>query len=73
MDEPIGRFDLVHACNVTFESLILAARDYARRAGVPFVVTPFVHLGEPDDRRVRKYYGMAHQIQLVRRRTPSSR
>jgi glycosyltransferase involved in cell wall biosynthesis len=50
-EEPIGGFDLVHACNVTFESLLLAARDYARRAGVPLVVTPFVHLGEPHDRR----------------------
>lgn len=59
-------FDLVHACNVTFESLILAARDYAARAGVPLVVTPFMHLGEPGQRRVGKYYTMAHQIGLLR-------
>jgi glycosyltransferase involved in cell wall biosynthesis len=66
LQEPADGFDLVHACNVTFESLLLAARDYARRASLPLVVTPFVHLGEPDDRRVGKYYGMAHQMALVR-------
>ena len=65
-DAAARRFDLVHACNVTFESLILAARDYARRAGAPLVVTPFVHLGEPGAGRVRKYYSMAHQMRLVR-------
>lgn len=65
-DEPAGDFDLVHSANITFESMILAGRDYARRAGVPHVITPFTHLGEPADRRVRKYYSMAHQMALLR-------
>lgn len=65
-DEPAGAFDLVHACNVTFEGLILAARDYARRTGVPLVVTPFLHLGAPDSGRVGKYYRMAHQDAVLR-------
>jgi glycosyltransferase involved in cell wall biosynthesis len=65
-DEPAGGFDLVHACNVTFESLILAARDYARRARRPLVVTPFLHLGDPSAGRVGAYYRMAHQNALLR-------
>jgi glycosyltransferase involved in cell wall biosynthesis len=65
-EEPVGAFDLVHACNVTFEGLLLAARDYARRAGVPLVVTPFLHLGDPDAGRVGKYYAMAHQDAVLR-------
>jgi glycosyltransferase involved in cell wall biosynthesis len=66
-DEPGDAFDVVHACNVTFESLMLAARDYALRADIPLVITPFIHLGEADQGRVRKYYSMAHQMALVGR------
>jgi len=61
------RFDLVHSANIALESLIVTAEDYARRRDVPFVVTPFVHLGEDGDRRVLKYYSMRHQLGLLRR------
>jgi glycogen synthase len=60
------RFDLVHTANIALEGVILAAAAYCRRRDVPFVVTPFVHLGEASDRRVRKYYAMRHQLALLR-------
>lgn len=60
------RFDLVHAANIALEGPVLAAAAHARRHAVPFVLTPFVHLGEDGDRRVLKYYSMRHQIALAR-------
>ncbi len=57
-----GPFDLVHTANVPLDSLVWAGHRYARRRGIPFFVTPFLHLGTPDDRQVRKYYTMKHQL-----------
>lgn len=54
--------DLVHVTNIPFDSLIYHAHNLAKRRGVPLVITPFTHLGEPGDRRIRKYYTMRHQI-----------
>ena len=62
-----ARYDLVHTANIALEGPILAAERYCRRRDVPLVVTPFVHLGEPGDRRVRKYYAMRHQLAVLRR------
>ena len=62
---PPGRFDLVHSTNITLEAPILAAERLARRVGIPALITPFVHLGEPGDRRVIRYYTMRHQIGLL--------
>ncbi len=61
------RFDLVHTTNITLDFAIFPAYAAARRQGVPFVCTPFVHLGEPDNPQVRRYYTMRHQIALLRR------
>lgn len=58
--------DLVHAFTIPFESLVREARDFARRSGVPFVVTPFLHTGEGDDRSVSEDYSMRHQMGLLR-------
>ena len=58
--------DLIHATNIPFDSLIYHSYRYAKRRGIPFVVTPFTHLGEPDDERVRKYYTMRHQLAMER-------
>jgi glycosyltransferase involved in cell wall biosynthesis len=43
------RFDVVHATAFPYAWPLLCARRLARRLGVPFVVTPFLHLGDPDD------------------------
>lgn len=62
-----ARYDLVHAANIALEGPVLAAEAYCRRHDVPFVLTPFIHLGEDSDRRIRKYYSMRHQLELARR------
>jgi glycosyltransferase involved in cell wall biosynthesis len=59
--------DLVNSANIAFESMIATASDFARRHDVPHIVTPFLHFGDPDDPKVRRYYTMPHQIALLRR------
>ncbi|MBI4496599.1 MAG: glycosyltransferase family 4 protein [Chloroflexi bacterium] len=60
------RVDLVHAFTIPFESLLLEARDFARRRGVPLVVTPFLHTGPNGDGAVSQGYSMRHQLALLR-------
>ncbi len=59
-------FDLVHVANISIESTVLAGASAAQRAGIPFVVTPFVHLGVPGDDRIVRYYSMPHQMRVLR-------
>lgn len=59
-------FDLVHGANITLDFMLAPALAFAQRRGVPFVVTPFTHLGAPGQRRVRRYYTMRHQMALLR-------
>ncbi len=54
---------LVHAINVIWEGPVLAAHRFARRRGLPFVFTPFLHIGEP---QVERYYTRPHQLRLLR-------
>jgi glycogen(starch) synthase len=56
-------FDLVHGVNVALEWPLLAGWQYARRHGLPFVTTPFVHVGE---RAVQRFYTMPHQLAALR-------
>jgi glycosyltransferase involved in cell wall biosynthesis len=60
------RFDVVHAMNICFEGLGVAAQRYARRHNAGFMCTPLTHLGEPGDDSVRRYYTMRHQSWLER-------
>ncbi|HEU5100862.1 MAG TPA: glycosyltransferase family 4 protein [Roseiflexaceae bacterium] len=60
-------FDLIHTTNITLDFAILPAFDFARAHGIPFVATPFVHLGPPGDRSILRYYSMRHQIDLLKR------
>jgi glycosyltransferase involved in cell wall biosynthesis len=46
-------FDVVHATAFPYAFPIACARRLARRLGVPFLLTPFLHLGDPDDPRDR--------------------
>lgn len=61
-----NRPDLIHSANIAFESMVAEAARQARSIDVPHVVTPFVHLGEGEGSRVRRYYTMPHQLQLLR-------
>ncbi len=60
------RFDLVHGTNITLDFALLPVWREARRRGVPLILTPFVHLGEPEHDTIRRYYTMRHQIELMR-------
>jgi glycogen(starch) synthase len=60
------RYDLIHTTNITLDFAILPAFDFARQHGVPFICTPFVHLGEPGDNAILRYYSMRHQIDLLK-------
>lgn len=44
-------FDVVHASALPYAYPILCADLLARRCGVPLVLTPFLHLGDPTDPR----------------------
>ncbi len=58
---------LVHTTNITLDFAILPVLDWARQRGIPHICTPFVHLGEPGNRYILRYYSMPHQIDLLRR------
>jgi glycosyltransferase involved in cell wall biosynthesis len=62
------RFDVVHATAFPYTWPILCARRLARRLGVPFVLTPFLHLGDPDDPRdpMRRAYLKPSLLALAR-------
>ena len=50
--------DVVHGLNISWEHACLAGWQYARSHDLPYVVTPFAHLGS---RRVALKYVMDHQ------------
>ena len=60
-----GEYDIVHGMNVCFESLLLPAREAARRRRIPFIITPLIHFGESERSIVRRFYTMRHQIDLI--------
>jgi glycosyltransferase involved in cell wall biosynthesis len=62
-----NQFDLVHAANISLDSIVYAAYRFALQRRIPFVVTPFTHLGEPGDRRILSQCTMPHQIEMLRR------
>jgi glycosyltransferase involved in cell wall biosynthesis len=51
-------FDVVHATAFPYAWPIVCALQRARRTGVPFFITPFLHLGNPEDAgdRTRRAY-----------------
>ncbi len=65
-------FDLVAAFSVVFEALCQPGLAFARRRGIPFMLTPFTHLGagrRPGGDGPSRFYTMRHQTDLVRRST----
>lgn len=58
---------LVHSTNITLDFALVPLLDWATRRGIPHICTPFLHLGEPDNRHILRYYAMPHQIDLLRR------
>jgi glycogen(starch) synthase len=61
----VGPFNLVHGINISLEWPLLAAWKYARCHSLPFIVTPFVHVGEHGRRDVLINYVMPHQLEVL--------
>src|SRR5207245_470304 len=74
-------FDVVHASAFPYAFPIWCARRLARRLGVPFLLTPFLHLGDPldpDDATRRAYtsaalLSLAKSADVIFVQTPSER
>jgi glycosyltransferase involved in cell wall biosynthesis len=66
LDTTSEHFDLVHTGNISLDSAVYAAYRLAQRKKIPFVITPFLHLGEADDAHVRRYYTMPHQLEMLK-------
>jgi glycosyltransferase involved in cell wall biosynthesis len=66
--DPNPAFDLVHATAFPYAWPIACGLRLARRQGIPFLLTPFLHLGDPDDAhdRTRKQYTTPALLSLVR-------
>lgn len=62
-----GQYDLVHTTNITLDFAILPVYTWAMRQRLPFICTPFVHLGVPGDPSIVRYYTMRHQLDLLQR------
>lgn len=60
-------FDIIHTTNITLDFAIIPAFDFAQQYAIPFICTPFVHVGEPGTRAIVRYYSMRHHIDLLRR------
>lgn len=65
LSELPGHFDVVHGVNIALEWPLIAAWRYARDKGLPFVTTPFVHVGEQENRDVLINYVMPHQLEVL--------
>ena len=63
-----SRFDVVHATAFPYAFPILCARRLERRLGVPFLLTPFLHLGDPANPRdaTRRVYTSPALMALAR-------
>jgi len=61
------RYDAVHAAAFPYAWPIMCARRLARTLGVPFLLTPFLHVGDPDDAydRTRRQYTQPALRQLL--------
>jgi len=59
---------VVHAIAFPYAAIIRSGLRLARRHNVPFVITPFLHLGDPDDPddRIRRAYTAPHLCWLLR-------
>ena len=60
-------YNVVHGTTLPYDSLACTTQWYAEGRGVPFVFTPFTHLGEDEDSEVRVHYTLPHQIEVSTR------
>jgi glycosyltransferase involved in cell wall biosynthesis len=65
---PRRPFDIVHATAFPYVFPILCGQRLARRLRIPFCLTPFLHLGDPDNPRdpIRRAYTTPAMMSLAR-------
>ena len=61
----LGDVDVFHAFNLSWERAMVAAHAHSREVGRPLFITPFLHLGEGND-RVARNSTMDHQLRIMR-------
>lgn len=61
-----GDYDIVHATAFPYMSILHYAKRLAEKINRPLVITPFIHIGEPHNTEVRKYYTSRSQLALLR-------
>lgn len=59
-------FDIVHGGILPYGILLFAAREIARRNRLPLIMTPCLHIGEPDDDTILKAHTDRYQIDMLR-------
>lgn len=59
-------FDIVHGFNLSWEYPMVLAGEYALKRNIPFIATPFLHVGEPGQKKVMRNYTMPHQLTTLR-------
>lgn len=59
-------FDIVHATAFPYDSMLYTGYRISKKQGIPFVTSPFLHLGEEENDEVRRFYTRSHQIYLLR-------
>jgi glycosyltransferase involved in cell wall biosynthesis len=66
-NRPTQRFEIVHATAFPYAWPIACGLRLARRLGVPFLLTPFLHLGDPEDAndRTRNQYTTPALLSLI--------
>lgn len=66
-DSGCEKFDLVHATAFPYAWPIVCGMRLARRLKIPFMLTPFLHLGDPDDPhdRTRRAYTTPALLSLI--------
>ncbi|MDD5447673.1 MAG: glycosyltransferase family 4 protein [Actinomycetota bacterium] len=59
-------FDIVHAAAFPYDSMLYTGYRISKKQGIPFVASPFLHLGEEENDEVRRFYTRFHQMRLLR-------
>ena len=69
-----GRYDLVHGTAFPYAWPLVCGLRLARRLRVPFLLTPFLHTGDPDDPRdpTRRAYTRPAPLSLLEAADASS-
>jgi glycosyltransferase involved in cell wall biosynthesis len=62
-----GEFDLVIAGVFPYNIFIYLGQRIARRSKCPFIIAPFLHLGEKERGEVRRHFIIPHQLELVKK------